>query len=429
MKGLTSLFGGNDTTMSGTDAPLPGRKKKYRILVILLAAGGFLYGTVSGYFYFTSAQLAERAELELRRGQLDSARSQLDWVLWFHSRNASANLVLGKIELASGATEKAIHCFRVIPPDSSLHQKASFQLATALALNGEITAAETEIKQYLQHYEPTEAIWDLHFRLLYLQTRMRDVITLFERKLRTGPPSLSDAKFLLKAEFVPKDPSEALAALEEIHRRHPDDVNAEVALAIALLRGGEFDRADQLLRSALGHQPDHHGARLALAQWLADQQNFPAAEEVLWQAGGVPDPDRTDGLAADDRYWSLSSRLAERKGDKETALRCIDRALQIRDNDKQYLSQRSQILRQLQKPEEATTAAQQSIEAGQIEQELFLLARQFETRPISVTDCETVAGLYRKLKRPKRAELWDQLAVQMKRTEVATPEREGFGIQ
>jgi tetratricopeptide (TPR) repeat protein len=415
--------------MFGTFAGTSQRKRGLRIFVMTLAVGGFLYGAASGYFYFASTQLAERAELALRRGQLDSARSQLDWVLWFHSNNPSANLALGKIEMASGATEEAIACFRRIPPDSSLHEESSVQLATTLALDGRITAAEAELKQYMQRYEPTESIWDLYFRLLYLQTRKRDVIVLFEQKLSRPPQLLSDARFLLKAELVPQEPRETLAALEEIRRKHPDDINAQVALAVALMRGGEFTRADQLLRSALERQPEQNDARLVLAQRLADQQNFSAAEDVLWQTTGSPDPDRTDGIAQDDRYWSLSSRLAERKGETELALRCIDRALQIRDNDKQYLSQRSQILRQLFRPEEATIAAQQSIEAGQIEQDLFLLARQFETRPISLTDCEAVAGLYRKLKRLKRAELWDQLAAQMKQTQAATPELKGFGIQ
>ena len=394
---------------------------------MILAVGGFLYGAVSGYFYLTASQAADRAELELSRGQLAAARRRLDWVLWFHSHNAPANLVLGKIEMASGAKEEAIACFRRIPPDSSLHQESSFQLTTTLALDGQITAAEAELRQYLQRYEPTESVWDLYFRLLYLQTRMRDVISLFEQKLSVPPQSLTDARFLLKSEFVPQDPGATLAPLEEILRKHPDDTNAQVALAVVLLRGGEFTRADQLLRSALDRQPDHHRARIVMAQWLADQQQFSAAEEVLWQTTVDADHAETDGIEQDDRYWSLSSRLAEQRGESALALRYIDRALQIRDNDRQYLSQRAQILRQLLRPADATIAAQQSIEAGQIEQELFLLSRQFETRPISLTECEAVAGLYRKLKRLKRAELWDQLAAQMKQTQAATPEVEGFG--
>ena len=391
----------------------------YRILSLILAVAGFSYGTVSGYFYLTASQAAARAELELRREQVASARSRLKPVLWFHPHNAPANLALGKIELASGATEEAITCFRMIPPDSSLHGMASIQLATALALDGQITAAEAELKQYLQRYEPRESVWDLYFRLLYLQTRTRDVISLFEQKLSRPPQSLADARFLLKVEFVPQDPSETRATLEEIRRKHPDDVNAQVAMAIVLLRSGEFTRADQLLRSVLGHQPDHHRARIVLAQWLADQQQFSAAEEVLWQATGDADHPKTDGIEQDDRYWSLSSELAEQRGETELALRYIDRALQVRDNDRQYLAQRAQILRQLLKPEDATIAAQQSIEAGQIEQQLFLLARQFENRPISLTDCQTVAGLYGKLKRLMRAELWEQLAAEMEKPQAA----------
>jgi tetratricopeptide (TPR) repeat protein len=415
--------------MSGASAGTSQRKRRSRILVMILAVVGFSYGTVSGYFYLASEQLAERAGVELKRGQVASARSRLDWVLWLHPRNAAANLVMGKVEFASGATEKAIACFRVIQPSSSIHRTASIELANALTMDGQITAAEVELKQHLQRYEPTESVWELYFRLLYLQTRTRDVISLFEQKLSQPPQSLSDARFLLKAEFVPQDPSETLATLEEILRRHPEEINAQAALAVVLLRGGEFTRAEQLLRSVLDRQPGHHRARIALAQWLADQQRFSVAEDVLWQTTDDPDPDRSGGITQDDRYWGLSSRLAEQKGEIERALRCIDRALQIRDNNKQYLAQRAQILRQLLKPDEATISAQQSIEVGQIEQELFLLARQFENRPIGLADCQAVAGLYRKLRRPMRAELWEHLAAQMEQTQATTPEREGFGIQ
>jgi tetratricopeptide (TPR) repeat protein len=156
---------------------------------------------------------------------------------------------------------------------------------------------------------------------------------------------------------------------------------------------------------------------------------FSAAVEVLWKTTSDADHAKTDGIAQDDRYWSLSSRLAEQKGETERALRYIDRALQIRDNDRKYLSQRAQILRQLLKPEAATVAAQQSIEAGQIEQELFLLARKFENQPISLTDCQTVAGLYRKLRRPIRAALWEQLATQMGQAQAAPAELERSGNQ
>jgi tetratricopeptide (TPR) repeat protein len=404
-------------------------KRRYRVLYAVLAVAALLYGAGSGYFFWAAPRLARQAELELKRGQVDDARRQLDWVLWFHRNNAHANLVLGRIELASGALNEAIRCFRNISATSSVHEQASLEIAKALALNGQITAAELELKEFLKRYEPIESFWDLYFRLMYLQTRTRDVIALFEKKLSTPPQTLSDAGFLLKAEFVPQDPRDTLEPLEEIVRKHPDDINAQVALAFGLLRGREVTRADQLLRNALDRQPDHHQARLVLAQWLSDKNKFSEAESILWQTSGAPNPDSTDEISSDDRYWSLSSRLAEQNGKTELALQYIDRALRIRDYDKKYLSQRSQILRQLSRPQEATIAAQQSVEAGQIEQELFLLAREFENRPISMADCQVVASLYLKLKRPGRAELWGQLAAQLKQNQPATSDLEGGGVQ
>ena len=191
----------------------------------------------------------------MKRGQLASARSRLDWVLWFHPRNAAANLVMGKIEFASGATEEAIACFRVIPQSSSIHRTASIELANALTMNGQITAAEVELKQHLQRYEPTESVWDLYFRLLYLQTRTRDVISLFEQKLSQPPQSLSDARFLLKAEFVPQDPSETLATLEEILRRHPEEINAQASHRMIATGVSVVD-----LRNRRGKSNGHFGA-------------------------------------------------------------------------------------------------------------------------------------------------------------------------
>ena len=265
--------------------------------------------------------------------------------------------------------------------------------------------------------------------MLYLQSRTRDVISLFERKFAADSNSLSDVRFLLKAEFVPQEPQETLDLLEIIHNKHPGDVNVQVALAIALNRVDEETRAEELLRDVLGRQPRHHRARIVLAQWLAARQEFESAEHVLWQTGGYPDPADAAGIATDDRFWSVSSRLAERNAEAERALQYIDRALQLRAHDKQYLAQRAQILRQLSKKEEAAVAAQQSVEAGKTEHDLYLLALDLENRPIGVADCEMAAQSYRKLGRPQRAELWERLAQQIDRTREINPAPEGVSIR
>ena len=402
---------------------MPGAVRKpsrlsrlFWIVGVPLIVAGSAYGIASGYFHLTAARAATRAEAELRDGRIASARSSLEWVLWFHPRNSHANLALGKIEAADAATDKAIECFRIIPAGDDLHRSASFQLAKSLALDGQLTAAEAELEQYIGRYRPTQRVWDLYFRVLYLQSRTRDVVSLFERKFAANPDSLSDVRFLLKAEFVPQEPQETLGLLEIIHNRHPGDVNVQVALAIALNRVDEENRAEELLRDVLDRQPGHHRARIVLAQWLADRQEFESAEDVLWRSGGYPDPGDAAGIAADDRFWSVSSRLAERNAEAQRALQYIDRALQLRANDKQYLTQRAQILRQLSKKEEAAVAAQQSVEAGRAEHDLYLLALDLENRPVSVADCELAAQSYRKLGREERAELWDRLGQQIDRT-------------
>jgi tetratricopeptide (TPR) repeat protein len=372
-----------------------------------------VYLIASAYFHSASGRLAARAELEVLRGELTSARRRLVWILWFHPQNPRARLAMGKVERAVGANDKAIDCFRLIPSSNEFHPLASFHLARSLALDGQLTEAEAELERYMGRYDPTKSVWDLFFRLLYLQTRTRDVIALLERKLDKTPSSLAEVRFLLKAEFVPQDPADSLDALEEIHGRHPDDVNVKVALAIALSRGDQRTRSEPLLRSVLERQPDNHRARIVLGNWLADRQEFLMAKECLWQQRGYPAPGEATVIAQDDRFWSLSSLLALQDGKIDLALQYIDSALQINPNDKQYLSQRAQVLRRFSNKEEANAATQKSVEAGEIEQDLFLLARQFENRPIIADDCRVVSSLYRRLGRTSRAELWERLAAQI----------------
>lgn len=376
---------------------------------------GLAYVANSIYFSANAAAIASRADVELVHGRIETARNCLSSLLWFHPRNAHANLALGRIELAEGATEKAIDCFQVVRPESDLHRQASILLSRTFAHDGQLTAAEAELERYLHRYDTNESIWDLYFRILYLQARTRDVVGLFERKLADNPNSLSDVMFLLKAEFVPQEPREALEVLEAIHSKHPDDVNALVALAIAVSRSNDQPRAEQLLRSALDRQNGNHRARIFLAQWLADRHELSTAQEVLWQDRDKPDPQESGEIYQDDRFWSLSSRLVEQAGDANLALQYIDRALQIRTNDKQYLTQRAQILRRLSRKQEAVAVGEQAIKVGRIEQELFLLARQLEDRPMSVGDCKLAARLYGELGRPGRAELWNRLASEIER--------------
>ncbi|MEZ6129886.1 MAG: tetratricopeptide repeat protein [Planctomycetaceae bacterium] len=375
------------------------------------------YLFASAYFHFTSTRIAVRAEADLLRGRISSAQALLNWVLWFHPDNPRANLALGKIELAAGNANEAIKRLRRIPEESDLYAAASLQVATTLAFDGQLTLAEEELERYFQRCVPAQAAWDLYFRILYLQSRTRDVISLLERKLNFGTVALSDAKFLLKAEFVPQDPGEGLEVLQEIHRKHPADINAQVALAISLRRRNQASESERLLRSALDREPGHLRARIMLAQWLADQPEIQLAKEVLWQRSGYPALSLTEPIAQDDRFWQLSSRLAERDQEISLALQYIDRALEIRVRDKRYLSQRAQILRRLSDKSAANIAAQLSVEAGQIEQTLYLMSREFENRPIDATDCHEVAELYRRLGRPSRSQVWERLERQLVETQ------------
>lgn len=403
--------------LDGTGDSLRSKVSRPVVAILLVCVAGYLAGSL--YFYISAGRLAARATVLALRGDTDSARESLETLLWFHPYNPDANLAIGKVELKVGALEKAIRYFRAVPPESRLHQKASYELAKTLALDGQLTAAEAELEVYLLEFTPTEQLWNLYFRLLYLQARTRDVVRLFERKYSSGDGLVSDAKFFLKAEHVPQEPRQTLKLLSSICSRHPRDVNSRVALAIALERTNESSKGISLLRDIVREHPDHDRARITLSRWLASRQEFRGARDVLWTHGTFPDVDATEieTIHSDDRYWSLSSQLAEQESHLDRALEYIDRALQIRSGTAKYLSQKGQILRQLSRVDDANVAAEQALKSGETELELFLLARELEHKELCSDDCNRAALLYGRLGRADRVKLWSGFAERLRTVE------------
>lgn len=388
---------------------------KRRSALWLLALPPLSYVLMSVYYLVRAEQIVRRAELHLiRREQgIEPSRDSLQRLLWFHPSYSKARLVLAKVELSAGASQQAISHLKSINDHDAPHSEASFLLAKTYALNGQLLPAESELKTYLDSYSPSEPVWSLYFRILYLQTRTRDVLALFERKFASEMESLTELPLMLKAEFVPQDPIASLAALEEMFLRNPADNNVRIALALARRRAGDFESSESLLRQVLAETPKHVRGRILLAQWLSEEQRFIDASDVLWSGDTMPEFPSDEKITKDDRFWAISSRLATAQQEDEPALSYINIALRIRPRDKAYLSLRSQILRQLRRREDAADVAKKSIAAGKVEQELFSLANQLQSRRVTPEDCVDVAGCFRRLERGSRAVLWDRLGFQL----------------
>lgn len=389
-------------------------KRPARAFGAVLLLPFLMYFGTSWYLKSMSNQFALKSEKFLAARDTASARENLKWLLWFHPNDPQGLLISGKIEFADGSIENAIECFRGVPLESPFHEQAGFAWAQALAMDGQLTKAEDQLKRHFEQHAPSEEAWNLYFRLLYLQLRIRDASKLLEKKLAANPNDLSDLRHLLKADFVPQEPLESLPTLEEIHRKHPEDLNGQFALAMCRIRTGETSRAEQLLRSVLNQNPVSPRARIVLARLLIERHNFTSARKILWgkneTASSMDDSER---LKRDDRFWSLSSRLAEEHADINAALQYMDRALEIKHNDQKHLSRRAQLLRRMSRKAEAAEVTRMLIEVGRTEQELFSMATQMQNGRISAADCKKIAMLYRKLGRTTRADAWDRFRDQV----------------
>lgn len=77
---------------------------------------------------------------------------------------------------------------------------------------------------------------------------------------------------------------EALPIITEIAEERPQDSNAQMALGYVLLRSGDYQRAEKVLRSALTTVGERAEIHRLLAEIAAQQGDFPAAFEEIDKA-------------------------------------------------------------------------------------------------------------------------------------------------
>jgi len=173
----------------------------------------------------------QRATVNISRGQIAPAREDVDWVL---GRQPQQPLAL-YLKAHLLAVEKK-------------YAEAS---QTLLALPG-----------LLQRYSPA--------MFLLAETTLRDgrheiALDYAQRYRRAAPDDANGVKLLARVHQQMKKPELAVAALEPLAARYPDDKAIGVQFAGALLEAGRSEEAVKLFQHSLSTDPTNSQAQLALA--------------------------------------------------------------------------------------------------------------------------------------------------------------------
>jgi tetratricopeptide (TPR) repeat protein len=198
---------------------------------------------------------------------------------------ARPRLHLGLAWLEAGrpeAAEKALRAALELDPGSAA---AHLGLARALARQNRLDEAAPHFRKAAELDAGfQDGLWELA-ALYEKQGRKEEAIALYRRFPENPAAQERLGQLLVEA----GRPEEAVAALEQAAARSPTSAN-RAALALAYAKSGQAEKALELLRGAVGAEPDNPELRLLYGRLLRDQKRFAeAAGEFLRYVQARPD--------------------------------------------------------------------------------------------------------------------------------------------
>ncbi|MEX2561145.1 MAG: tetratricopeptide repeat protein, partial [Pirellulales bacterium] len=185
------------------------------------------------------------------------------------------------------------------PDDSPEQAEAELQL-------GRLDRAEATFRRLLER-DPMNV--ELHQRLalvMFRTLRAREVERFLEQSLDQFPGDGWILINLLRAEFRPLPPRDAIVELEPLNKRQPGQVAVVRALAWCYWQTGEMEQARRTFLEALELDPADPETRLAAAGFLFELGELNRADQLLMaEPAGQATADCPLTFDDDDRWWSL----------------------------------------------------------------------------------------------------------------------------
>jgi putative PEP-CTERM system TPR-repeat lipoprotein len=250
-------------------------------------------------------------------GRAPEAEQSLKDALALDPTNLSANRALGMFYVASNRAQEAEPYFQAIaatakstPATLSLadyyvvmqrfddarkilttlasnptaYATATTRLAAIDATQGQRAQAESKLREVLDKYPKDASARLLSARLLVLDGKRDEALANANLVATQDPnaPAAAEAYYLIGRIQTSLDrPEEAIKAYEEVLKRQPQPVAADLALAALHLTAGSLDKATTYAHQALAIQPKSPQARALMVRILLAQHKMPEAQGEL----------------------------------------------------------------------------------------------------------------------------------------------------
>jgi tetratricopeptide (TPR) repeat protein len=222
--------------------------------------------------------------IDLREGRLEDAERRLEKAVLFNPDFAEAWTNLAGLSLSLGMPDEALVRARQAVEVDPDFPEGRIALIRALLLSGSEEEAEDQARR-LMVVRPDEARSHAVIAMVALARRQLDVT---DREVELALEIDGELPLALEVRgrlrLLLGRAAEAGPDLSAALRDRPADVDLRYLRALALLQGGEVERAEAELREALARRPRHARALAALALIEAAQGQRTRARELLARA-------------------------------------------------------------------------------------------------------------------------------------------------
>ncbi|MEC8423194.1 MAG: sulfatase-like hydrolase/transferase, partial [Myxococcota bacterium] len=232
----------------------------------------------------------ERARQALQQGELEEALRRLDAVLATDPGLVQPQQMRAQVLWRTGRATEALEAFERL--------NAQTRSAGVEVSLGSLKRSLGRTEEALVHYEAAlemepylETAWRPYLRTLFSAGREDALLDALEA-VRERRPELGTAQVIAAMVALERGASGAERVLSAVSQTHPDEPGARTLLAARARRRGDNERAIRLLREELALPTGLPGVRMALVEVLASEKRYAEQleelERVLQDTPGDP---------------------------------------------------------------------------------------------------------------------------------------------
>jgi len=342
------------------------------------------------------------AEAELRAGNLAVAETIANRLVLRDSKDLSAWKLLGRIREERRDLPGAAAAYRSAADLNSALSDVRLREAMCWLQSARLEDCERALRAVLatkpdDETAQTELQW-----LLFNQLRSRELETFLEGILERNPANFRVLYHLLQSNQRPPNPRETVGKMEQVQQMHPGQPSIELALGRCYWKLGEPQRARPLLESAQRQLPNNLEAAFTWAEFNFEADDVPAAQAALDRVAAAGQ--------ADDRWWWLSGRLQNYRGEVSAAIQSLTRATELRGREIAYRTTLATWLHTTGQVDAAREQHERVQQMRQADQQLYIIVSRGDLERPHQRLYAKLATLCTVLERPIQADGWRRLS-------------------